>query len=323
MITGDIESLAEDVPMDQAVQDFYGELRYYYQLPQQPTEEEQLVRFALWMGSKGAYTNAHYDSVHNFYLQIYGTKRFFLFPPAALEELYLFPRVHPNARQSRIDFNVPPDAEYMRRHFPKFIGNSEEGPMRGFVIDLQPGQLLYLPPGWFHSVLAVSTSISVSMWQSSEDIVAERIILDKFEHIRFRESAFAAMIYDFLKLLTVDSVDLNPMRQPKHHSRIAMRTPAENIQVLLDSQFCDYPRNDFEDKEQKLHLVRYFSEGCRVAGAESWKKDLRDIVRVFNVMPSTLSDLHVFSVLQRVLKGVVGADSMYPFLLHFAKQCKS
>jgi hypothetical protein len=49
----------------------------------------------LWLGWGGATSQPHYDQQHNFFFQLYGTKRFLLSPPAAVAEAgWLFPRLH-------------------------------------------------------------------------------------------------------------------------------------------------------------------------------------------------------------------------------------
>lgn len=70
---------------------------------------------SIWMGHAGVTAHTHYDRSHNFFVQIYGTKRFILFPPSQAESLYLYPALHPHYHQSQIDFDNP-DLEL----FPKF-----------------------------------------------------------------------------------------------------------------------------------------------------------------------------------------------------------
>lgn len=54
---------------------------------------------------------------------------------------------------SRVDIDAPDAAA-----FPLF-------PQQPFIDGvLEAGQMLYLPPGWWHYVKALSTSVSVSFW---------------------------------------------------------------------------------------------------------------------------------------------------------------
>jgi len=117
-------------------------------------DESYLHRWTnAWLGPAGATTHTHYDITHNFYAQIVGVKRFVLFPPEDFVNLYLFPFLHPGAQQSQVDFENPDLKE-----FPSFKY------ARAIEAILQPGDVLYLPPLWFHHVSALSLSMSVSVW---------------------------------------------------------------------------------------------------------------------------------------------------------------
>ena len=51
---------------------------------------------SVWMGYNGSVAHTHYDIFHNFNVQLYGRKRFELFPPAEWTKLYHYPRHHPS-----------------------------------------------------------------------------------------------------------------------------------------------------------------------------------------------------------------------------------
>jgi lysine-specific demethylase 8 len=61
----------------------------------------------VWIGGGGATSHCHFDVYHNFYIQIYGRKRFLLFPPEEHTNLYLYPYLHPASLQSQVDFENP------------------------------------------------------------------------------------------------------------------------------------------------------------------------------------------------------------------------
>jgi hypothetical protein len=317
---GSIQALEEDVDMDDAVQQFYN----YYPMElitrNIPLKgDEPGVKFALWMGSKGAYTNAHYDQVHNFYVQIYGVKRFLLLPPSASEDIYIFPKLHPNARQSRINFNEP-DVKELTDTLTNFIGSSEDGWIQGYTVDLKPGEVLYLPPGWFHAVWAKSTSISVSMWQSSEDAVVARHVLSLYEKISYRKGGIAKFINEFLTLLNVDSEEMNPTKQDRGASRVFSRTPAQNVQALLNTRYVDYKEVNHPDgAPSQLKLL--FAEGCRVSGKDHWSDTLKEGVKWYNRLPGPHVDNIVFDAIELMVKGLAGPDLVHPFLLEFIKIC--
>ena len=123
----------------------------------------------LWMAAPGMTTPAHYDGAHNCFVQVRGAKAFTLLPPAAWRALHLYPRVHPSSRQA-------PESEW---------GALELAPLGALRVTVRAGDLLYIPPFWFHRVEAVEkeggeggegggVSISVSVHTESRhmDIVA-------------------------------------------------------------------------------------------------------------------------------------------------------
>jgi len=93
----------------------------------------------LFMGTEGATTPAHFDEQHNFLNQVRGKKLVALFPPDDYTRMYPFPVTHPCDRCSLIDVRSP-DLE----RFPAF------GAARGLVTTLSPGDVLYIPYGWWH-----------------------------------------------------------------------------------------------------------------------------------------------------------------------------
>lgn len=45
------------------------------------------------------------------------------------------------------------------------------------VVDLEPGEVIYLPPYWFHCVITLIPSISLNVWSDSESYVLMEEIL--------------------------------------------------------------------------------------------------------------------------------------------------
>eukprot|EP01112_Ceratiomyxa_fruticulosa_P011645 TRINITY_DN3178_c0_g1_i1.p1 TRINITY_DN3178_c0_g1~~TRINITY_DN3178_c0_g1_i1.p1 ORF type:complete len:217 (+),score=50.42 TRINITY_DN3178_c0_g1_i1:681-1331(+) len=118
----------------------------------------QGVSSNLWIGAGGVTAHAHYDSFHNFFVQLYGKKKFLLSPPSQWESLQLYPRLHPFYRQSQLNFSSNSNS-WLNDH-PR---------PQAYEVILSPGDLLYLPPYYFHHVIAVDLSISINVWSDSED----------------------------------------------------------------------------------------------------------------------------------------------------------
>ena len=115
---------------------------------------------SLWMGGNGSTTQAHYDVLHNIFVQVHGRKRFRMWGPDAHMALRVFPDSHPRARKSQIlidSFPATPDPE--------------------IDMTLEPGQALFIPAFWFHHVEALSASVSVNVFSENAMKLAAQNIL--------------------------------------------------------------------------------------------------------------------------------------------------
>ncbi|KAJ6500543.1 Clavaminate synthase-like protein [Mycena sanguinolenta] len=103
-----------------------------------PQNDEQLVINA-WLGPKGTVSPAHTDPYFNFYVQIAGRKTVWMAPPNCAAEL------HATGNTAGVDV---------------FAGGIDSGMMAS----LGPGDVLYMPVGWWHAMHAESCSFSMSIW---------------------------------------------------------------------------------------------------------------------------------------------------------------
>ncbi len=115
-------------------------------------------------------TPLHFDPVHNIFVQIRGRKRILLFPPS--NYLSFYPAAVDDNRGlqdfSKVDPNLP-----SLELFPKFPWQKR------IEVLLRPGEMLYIPPFWWHHVTAVEENISVSFWYALkiQDIFKQKNIL--------------------------------------------------------------------------------------------------------------------------------------------------
>jgi ribosomal protein L16 Arg81 hydroxylase len=101
----------------------------------------------LWFGPAGAVKQLHCDRTNVFMAQIYGRKRIKLIPSNQLQLVYSERRAY-----SQVDCENPDYEKY-----PMFKDAT--------IIDvlLEPGDVLFIPVGWWHHVKALDISISLSM----------------------------------------------------------------------------------------------------------------------------------------------------------------
>eukprot|EP00746_Dinoflagellata_sp_MGD_P086826 gnl/MRDRNA2_/MRDRNA2_34407_c0_seq1.p1 gnl/MRDRNA2_/MRDRNA2_34407_c0~~gnl/MRDRNA2_/MRDRNA2_34407_c0_seq1.p1 ORF type:complete len:385 (+),score=45.41 gnl/MRDRNA2_/MRDRNA2_34407_c0_seq1:135-1289(+) len=122
-----------------------------------PTGRNQKV--LLYLSSNGSFSTAHYDNFENVYVMIAGSKSVFLSPPNQSVLFSEYPTGHPHARQAQRHFGLP--------------GRSRPDPMIGNVLVLEAilnaGDALFIPSGWFHHIIARSTSVSLALTALPEE----------------------------------------------------------------------------------------------------------------------------------------------------------
>ena len=120
----------------------------------------------LWIGSAShePVTLLHRDTHPVLLAQVIGRKRVILYPPH--QALALYPRrAHNTFYQACWVDPVNPDLD----RFPRF---AEAQPID---VVIKPGEILYIPIGWFHYVFALDNVLSVSTIISSGQLLEEMI----------------------------------------------------------------------------------------------------------------------------------------------------
>lgn len=127
-------------------------------LPQSPANAGRTVQPRIWIGN-ASQVAAHYDAFDNLACVIAGERRFTLFPPDAIGDLYVGPIDHTMAGQA-VSFAAfaAPDAH---ERYPRFA----RAQTRAQIAELAPGDALYLPKLWWHQVEARSAfNVMVNYW---------------------------------------------------------------------------------------------------------------------------------------------------------------
>lgn len=123
-----------------------------------------------WVGEAGNITPMHGDYIHGFLGQTRGRKRIILVDPQrapllGLPHLHTAPDVA-TCRKTRLPDNLrPTDIEQLPPHLN---------------IELNPGEILYIPPGWMHHVESLTPGISMlARYELTQD---ERRAIASYPH---------------------------------------------------------------------------------------------------------------------------------------------
>ncbi len=114
----------------------------------------------LWIGNATT-VSTHYDNSTNIACVVAGTRRFTLFPPEQVRNLYIGPLENTISGQPVSMVNpIAPDLA----RFPKY----EEALRHSFSVDLEPGDAILIPPLWWHHVQATAPfNLLVNYWWSA------------------------------------------------------------------------------------------------------------------------------------------------------------
>mgnify|MGYP000377363487 CR=1 FL=1 len=102
---------------------------------------------ALWFGPEGTHTSLHHDKNNNLLIQVHGRKRVYLVSPAQTPLLY-----NTTLCFSPIDLSCPDLERYpLAEH------------IQPYEVELNAGDALFIPAGWWHQIESLSISINLSM----------------------------------------------------------------------------------------------------------------------------------------------------------------
>ncbi|KAK8601927.1 hypothetical protein V6N13_058405 [Hibiscus sabdariffa] len=109
-----------------------------------------------WFGPAGTVTPLHHDPHHNILAQVVGKKYVRLYSASYSEEIYPYDETMLH-NSSQVDLDNIDEVKFPKVRDIEFID-----------CILEEGEMLYIPPKWWHYVRSLTTSISVSFWWSND-----------------------------------------------------------------------------------------------------------------------------------------------------------
>jgi tRNA wybutosine-synthesizing protein 5 len=129
------------------------------QLPEWSLASDLMYPPNLWIGGAGCVSPLHYDMAYNFLVQVKGRKELIIFSPE--DSMYLYPSGKQGGGHLS-DVNLD---NIDIHQFPMYTF------AQPFHCILEPGDLLFIPPRWWHHVRSLDMCISVNHWWERFDLV--------------------------------------------------------------------------------------------------------------------------------------------------------
>jgi hypothetical protein len=120
-----------------------------------------------WLGPARTVTPLHCDYDDNIFAQIWGSKRIFLAPPHHDEFLY-------TREANPVLFGSPFDPEA-----PDFDAFPLARQAAIVEVVVEPGDMLYVPAGWYHQVRALTFSLSSNRWARGVPLVLQAATIER------------------------------------------------------------------------------------------------------------------------------------------------
>lgn len=133
--------------------DNFGDIRKDYNFFQITGHEDKTTDTRLWIGSSNTHSGLHSDLKDNIFVQIAGSKILYLAP--FKDTHYLYPFKY-NITNSQLDPENVCLKQYPKVKKAKLI-----------KVVLRPGDMVFIPKGWWHCFISNEPSISINHWFGS------------------------------------------------------------------------------------------------------------------------------------------------------------
>ncbi|GAB6032137.1 HSPB (Heat shock 27kDa) associated protein 1 [Chamberlinius hualienensis] len=189
-----------------------------------------------WLGEKHSHTPCHFDTYGcNVVAQLIGSKRWVLFPPTSTAHLY----------PTRIPYEESSVFSEVDVINPNFVIHPKFKSARPFVVTLHPGDVLYVPPMWWHFVQSTSDiTLSINSW----------IELDDDRCRRLEEAVCRLLVTNFTQVYPINSW-LNPTEDIAP-SDVNLQFIQHCLRTLKESG----EKKPDEDKSSPVKRIRSFSD---------------------------------------------------------------
>ncbi|XP_071940879.1 uncharacterized protein [Antedon mediterranea] len=140
-----------------------------FPLPYQAVHQKvfRIDTMQLWLGTKGNITPLHFDRNHGLLLQVIGCKELVLFSHTDTPLLYPHPSHTSRSHTSKVNLR-----DIDSKRFPH-LKHAQR-----YTCVLNPGEILYTPPFWWHDVTSLDGCLSVTLpWDISIDEIPLNMLM--------------------------------------------------------------------------------------------------------------------------------------------------
>ena len=265
------------------------------------TEHGGLGQVNYWFGKENVTAYTHYDTSYNLHMVVYGQKRFIIFPPEAYRKLRLYPCLHQFYRQVHTNIFDSELSDVIKR-------------LNGIDIVVNPGEVLYIPPYWFHSVVTMKTTISLNVWSQSEaymrmeDIYAAAI---PFEEGWGRVKLMQALNYLIKQLIrsVVPAGDVDSFMKESVYDRY------EPLQAKLSATVG----GEDQQSVKEFCLQTCVSDILESEDVILVNEGIANIVTLFfRIQPQPVLEINLANYIEYVTWRILGTDdvALLPFYFH-------